>query len=199
MIDTAIRPLDFAAARKAMLDSQLRTSGVNTPLALKRMSAVPREDYVPADAHGYCYMDRSIALPGGGTLAQPVSHGKMLELAHPKLAESVLVVDNSGGYLTALIEPIVAKTATATPSQAADGKVRGTYDLIVIDGAIEACPPALAKRLAEGGRIVTGLVRNGVTALAEGRSTGKDVAFRTTENIALPRLASFDAPKGWSF
>lgn len=199
MIDTAIKPLDFAAARKAMLDSQLRTTGVNAPFVLRRMGTVAREDFAPADTHGFCYMDRSIALPDGGTLAQPASHGKMLALANPKPTDSVLVVDNSAGYLTALIEPLAATVATATPAQAATGKKRGSYDLIVIDGAIEACPAALAKRLADGGRIVTGLIRNGVTSLAEGRSTGKDVVFRTVEDIALPRLAAFDLPKGWSF
>ena len=39
--------LDYAAARKAMLDSQLRTSGVNDAFVLERMGAVPREDFVP--------------------------------------------------------------------------------------------------------------------------------------------------------
>lgn len=199
MIDTPTKPLDFAAARKAMLDSQLRTCGVNAPFVLRRMGSVAREDFAPADAHGFCYMDRSIALPGGATLAQPVAHGKILELAHPKPTDSVLVVDNSAGYLTALIEPLAAKVTTATPQEAAAGKKRGSFDLIVVDGAIEACPPALAKRLASGGRIVCGLVRNGVTSLAEGRSSGKDIAFRTVDAIALPQLAAFDTPKGWSF
>lgn len=199
MIDTATRPLDFAAARKAMLDSQLRTSGVNEPFVLARMGAVAREDYVPAEAQGYCYMDRSIALPGNGTLAQPVSHGKMLTAARPGADESVLVVDNGNGYLTALVEPLAGKCDSVSVEDAAAGKKRGTYDLILVDGAIGTFPAALAKRLADGGRVVTGLIDNGVTRLAVGRMSGKDVAFRNVEDIALPRLAVFDAPKGWSF
>ena len=43
---TSTRP-DYAAARKAMIDSQLRTSGVNETFVLDRMKAVPREDFVP--------------------------------------------------------------------------------------------------------------------------------------------------------
>ena len=39
-----------AAARKAMLDSQLRTSGINAAYALARMGEVAREDFVPAAA-----------------------------------------------------------------------------------------------------------------------------------------------------
>lgn len=199
MIDTATRPLDFAAARKAMLDSQLRTSGVNEPFVLTRMGAVPREDYVAAEARGYCYMDRAIGLPGGGVLAQPVSHGKMLALARPEAHESILVIDNSNGYLSALVSPLVGKCDIATVADAAAGKLRGSYDLILVDGAAEQFPATLAKRLADGGRIVTGLVQNGVIRLATGRVSMGDAVFRVVEDIALPRLAAFDAPKGWSF
>jgi protein-L-isoaspartate(D-aspartate) O-methyltransferase len=199
MIDTATRPLDFAVARRAMLDSQLRTSGVNEPFVLARMNAVAREDYVPAEARGFCYMDRAIPLPGGGTLAQPVAHGKMLMAARPEADEAVLVVDNGNGYLTALVHPLVGKCDTASPEDAIGGKKRGSYDLILIDGAIAAFPAALAKRLAEGGRVVTGRSENGVSRLAIGRMAGKDVAFRNVEDVALPCLAAFDAPKGWSF
>lgn len=199
MIDTATRPLDFAAARKAMLDSQLRTCGVNEPFVLARMAAVAREDHVPAGAQAYCYMDRAIALPDGGTLAQPVAHGKMLQAAHPGPGESVLVIDNGSGYLGALVAPLVGKCDTVPAKDAAAGKLRGSYDLILVDGAIETCPAALAKRLATDGRIVTGRIESGVSRLALGRRIGKDIAFRTIEDIALPRLAAFDLPKGWSF
>ena len=199
MIDTATRPLDFDTARRAMIASQLRTCGVNSPAVLQRMLAVPRENYVPEDAHGFCYMDRSIALDDGGMLAQPVAHAKMLGAAAPKAGESVLVVDNGNGYLSALVAPLCANTKTIAPSEAVSGKTRGTYDLILIDGAIEGCPPALAKRLAENGRIITGLLQGSVTSLAIGKLSGKDIAFRTLENIALARLPAFDNPKGWSF
>lgn len=199
MIDTATRPLDFAAARKAMLDSQLRTCGVNEPGVLARMGAVAREDYVPADAQGFCYMDRAIALPGGGTLAQPVAHGKLLMAASPRPQEAVLVVDNGNGYLTALVEPLAGRCDSVSVEDAAAGKRRGSYDLILVDGAIETFPAALGKRLAEGGRIVTGRIENGVSRLAVGRMAGKDIAWRNVEDVALPRLAPFDAPRGWSF
>jgi protein-L-isoaspartate(D-aspartate) O-methyltransferase len=38
-----------ATARRAMIDSQLRTSGINEEYVLARMLAVPREDFLPAD------------------------------------------------------------------------------------------------------------------------------------------------------
>src|SRR3546814_7707644 len=53
------------AARKAMIDSQLRTSGVNEDFVLARMAAVPREAFVPAEANSVAVMDRALALGEG--------------------------------------------------------------------------------------------------------------------------------------
>ena len=38
---------DFAAARRAMVDSQLRPEGVTDPAVLEAMASVPREQFVP--------------------------------------------------------------------------------------------------------------------------------------------------------
>ena len=46
----AAEPTAYAAARRAMIDSQLRTSGVNEPWVLAAMARVPREDFVPEPA-----------------------------------------------------------------------------------------------------------------------------------------------------
>ena len=40
-------------ARRAMIDSQLRTSGVNAEWVLRRMGAVAREHFVPEGARGF--------------------------------------------------------------------------------------------------------------------------------------------------
>ena len=80
-----------AAARKAMIDSQLRTSGINAPAVLARMGEVPREDFVPAGARGVAYMDRAIALGGGRHLAPPLVQGMMLQEARPTSADKALI------------------------------------------------------------------------------------------------------------
>ena len=43
---------DFAAARRAMVDSQLRPEGVTDPAVLEAMGSVPREQFVPDDSRG---------------------------------------------------------------------------------------------------------------------------------------------------
>ena len=82
------RPLssDFARARKAMIDGQLRVSGVNAGYVLERMGSVAREDFVPEAAKSVAYMDRAIALGDGGFLAAPLVQGQMLERAQPSLS-----------------------------------------------------------------------------------------------------------------
>ena len=191
--------LDYAAARKAMLDSQLRTSGVNDDFVLERMGTVAREDFVPQAAKATAYMDRAIRLESGGFLPAPLFHGAMLAEARPTMDDSVLVIDGGSGYLPALVEPLVAKLDTVTPDKAANGAKRGAYTLVLVDGAIEHVPAALAKLVADGGRIVTGMVERGVTRLATGRKTGKALALLPLAEMGIPRLGAFDRPQSWSF
>lgn len=198
MTTTTTRP-DFAAARKAMLDSQLRTSGVNEAFVLERMGAIAREDFVPEGAKSTAYMDRAIRLEEGGFLPAPLFHGAMLTEARPSLNDSVLVVDAGSGYLPALVGPLVESIDTITPDNAATGGKRGSYSLVLVDGAIEHVPASLAKLVAEGGRIVTGMVERGVTRLATGRRSGKALALLPLAEMGIPRLGAFDRPQGWSF
>ncbi len=191
--------LDYAAARKAMLDSQLRTSGVNDDFVLERMGTVAREDFVPEGAKATAYMDRAIRLESGGFLPAPLFHGAMLAEARPTVDDSVLVIDGGSGYLPALVEPLVAKLDTVTPDKAANGAKRGAYTLVLVDGAIEHVPAALAKLVTDGGRIVTGMVERGVTRLATGRKSGKALALLPLAEMGIPRLGAFDRPQSWSF
>jgi protein-L-isoaspartate(D-aspartate) O-methyltransferase len=185
-------------ARRAMIDSQLRTSGVNEPWLLAAMAGVAREDFVPADMRAAAYIDRAVPLGGGRFLAAPLVHGKMLAEALPTPDDTALLVGDGKGYLAALLRPLVGSLGTLGPAEASTRR-KGAYSLIVIDGAIEALPAALAAQLAEGGRLVTGLVVRGVTRLATGRKAAGEVALLPLAEIGIPVLPEFAAPKRWSF
>lgn len=192
--------IDFSAARKAMIDSQLRTSGVNEPFVLERMNAVPREDFVPAAARSTAYIDRAIPLDNGRRLAAPLFYGMVLTEAKPQADDRVLVVDSGAGYMAELLRPMVASVHTAAPGGALSAQPDGgDFTLLVIDGAVEMIPAALTGQLAQGARIVTGLSANGVTRLAVGRKTGAEAALLPLAEIGIPQLREFDRPKGWSF
>ena len=195
---TTTRP-DFSVARKAMIDSQLRTSGVNEAFVIERMGTVPREDFVPDNAKGTAYMDRAIRLADGGFLPAPLFHGAMLAEARPSSEDRVLVIDGGSGYLPALVEPLVASVEVLSADKAAATKKKGDYTLVLIDGAVEHVPANVAKLVAEEGRIVTGLVERGVTRLATGRKSGKALALLPLAEMGVPRLGAFDKPESWSF
>ncbi len=192
--------MDFAAARRAMIDSQLRTSGVNEPFVLDRMASVAREEHVPQASRAAAYIDRAVPLENGRRLAAPLFYGMLLAEAKPVGEDRALVVDSGAGYLPELLRPLVGDMEIVSPEEAvAASRKRGDFTLLAIDGAVERIPGSLAKRLAEGARAVTGLVRNGVTRLAIGRKSGAEIALLPLAEIGIPRLGEFDAPKGWSF
>ena len=191
---------NLSAARKAMIDSQLRTSGVNEEFVLARMATVAREDYVPEGAKAMAYMDRAIPLGEGRFLSSPLVHGRMLAEAAPNPADRVLVVEGGASYLADLTRPLVAQLDRVSAADAAGAnRKRKTYSLILVDGAIEELPESLAKQLDEGGRIVTGLVLRGVTRLAVGRKVAGNVSLQPLAEIGIPVLHQFDKPKAWSF
>lgn len=190
---------DTQIARRAMIDSQLRTSGVNEEYALARMLAVPREDFLPADKAAQAYIDRAVSLGEQGHLAAPLFYGKLLLEAAPAPTDRVLVVSGGTGYLAALIAPLVGTVTQVSAAEAADLTGAGEYDLVVIDGAIEQLPEGLAAALADNGRIVTGLVLRQVTRLASGRKIAGQVNLQPVEDLGIPVLAAFAEPKRWTF
>jgi protein-L-isoaspartate(D-aspartate) O-methyltransferase len=186
------------AARRAMIDSQLRTSGVNEPWVLAAMASIAREDFVPEPMRDAAYIDRAVPLGGGRFLAEPLVHGRMLAEALPTSADRALLVGDGNGYLAALLRPLVGTLDAVAPGDA-PAKGQGTYSLIVVDGAIGQLPEALAACLAEDGRLVTGLVVRGVTRLAVGRKSASELALLPLAEIGIPVLPELAAPKRWSF
>lgn len=190
---------DTKTARRAMIDSQLRTSGVNEEYVLARMLAVPREDFLPREKTAQAYTDRAVTLGTDGHLAAPLFYGKLLLEAAPAPADRVLVVSGGTSYLAALIAPLVSAVTEVTAAEAATLTGAGEYDLILVDGAIEQLPEGLAAALADDARIVTGLVLRQVTRLAAGRKIAGQVNLVAVEDIGIPVLPAFAAPKRWTF
>jgi protein-L-isoaspartate(D-aspartate) O-methyltransferase len=190
---------DTHLARRAMIDSQLRTSGVNEEYVLARMIAVPREEFLPADKAAQAYIDRAVMLGEAGHLAAPLFYGKLLLEAAPMPDDRVLVVGGGTDYLAALLRPLVAELHQITAAEAVNASGTGAYSLIVIDGAIEQLPDGLAAQLTDEGRIVTGLVLRQVTRLATGRRVAGKVNLQPVEDLGIPALHAFDAPKTWTF
>lgn len=187
-----------AVARQAMIVSQLRTSGVNEHWVLEAMAGVAREDFVPAGMRDAAYIDRAITLENGRQLAAPLFYGRLLAEAAPTRDDKVLLVGEAEGYLAALLRPLVGTLDVVAPAAAKDVTSTG-HTLLVVDGAAEELPEALTASLAEGGRVVTGLVVRKVPRLASGTKTGGTLALLPLAEMGIPVLPELAAPKRWNF
>jgi protein-L-isoaspartate(D-aspartate) O-methyltransferase len=184
-------------ARRAMIDSQLRVSGINDPAILAAFLAVPREDFVPEARRAVAYADRAVALGGDEVLSPALTYGQMLTAAEPAADDSVLVIGNPGGYLAALAGKLAAKvTLVAATGEWAKA---GEHALVLIDGAIEEMPAALADVVSADGSLVTGVVERGVTRLALGRKVGGALALTVLAEADFAPLAAFAPRPKWSF
>lgn len=188
----------LSAARRAMIDSQLRVSGINQDWLVERFLQVPREDHVPVSARGHAYIDRAIPVGKGAALPAPLVQAKLLAEAAPQANDTVLVISPSG-YLAALVEPLVQSVETVSAAEALARHSKAKVSLILIDGAVEALPQGLVDALQDGGRIATGLVLRGVTRLATGQKIDGKVELAPLAEMGIPVLAEFAAPKSWSF
>jgi protein-L-isoaspartate(D-aspartate) O-methyltransferase len=188
----------LSIARRAMIDSQLRVSGINQDWLLARFARVAREDFVPVEARGHAYIDRAIPAANGRAIPAPLAQAMILAEAAPQGGDKVLVISDSG-YLAALVEPLVQSVETVDASAALALHSAGGFTLMLIDGAVAQIPANLVEALADGGRVVAGLAERGVTRLAAGTKQGDAVVLAPSADVGFPVLREFAAPNAWSF
>ncbi len=214
---------DFASMRRVMVESQLRPSDVNDPVVISAMAVTPREDFVPESRRQTAYTDRAVPLGAGGrVLNPPLSTGLMLDRAQLRHDDHVLIIGSATGYLAALLAPLVrsvvaleedASFAGDAASQLssfgnitpASGDLtkghsrKGPYSLIIIDGAVEQLPDTIIKQLDENGRLLTGMVENGVTRIAMGHKRNGTFGLTPFADSDIMALSQFVAPKSYKF
>jgi protein-L-isoaspartate(D-aspartate) O-methyltransferase len=215
---TLHRPIpDFAAAREAMVESQLRPQGVTDRGTLDAMARVERERFLPSHTRPLAYVDRAVAIGDGRFLAAPAVLGQLLTQMMPQRGERALVVGAGTGYSAAVLAEIGLDVVAieSDPSLVVAGKQLGVgiieapleggfakgapYDLILIDGAVETIPDAIIDQLADGGRLGTALVDRGITRLVVGRKAGGAFGILSFGDAGVPALPGFSRPKAFKF
>ena len=211
---------DWATARHKMVESQLRPVGVSDLRLLARFARVERERYVPAEVGALAYADAPVPLGGGRAMNPPMATALLIQAGEPRLADRAMLIGAGTGYAAAILAPLVGTLVTlddgsiASPPGATDdgtvaeritgplteGHAAGApYDLIVIDGAVDAVPDAIVAQMAPGGRLVTGLFENGVGRLCAGRRAGDTLSLRALMEATVVRLPSFASPRAFVF
>jgi len=212
----------FETMRHAMVASQLRTNAVNDTRVVEAMARLPREDFLPEEHRAIAYRDTLLPLAGGRRQNLPLATGRLLTVADVRPTDKVLLIGAAGGYSAALLAGLanavvaveeevslatLARTALAAYAnvELVEGPLEGghaagaPYDVLVVDGAVEVLPEALAMQLAPNGRIVTGLVERGVSRLATGRTVKGGFGLSAFADVDCIRLPGFARPAGFTF
>jgi protein-L-isoaspartate(D-aspartate) O-methyltransferase len=101
--------IDFAAARRMMVDGQVRTSDVTDLSLIAAMLEIPRERFVPADLAELAYLDLDLRVLGGDAkaparyLLKPMVLAKLIQAAAVGPTDHVLDVGCATGYAAAVV------------------------------------------------------------------------------------------------
>ena len=211
-----------AEKRRLMVDRQVRTFDVTDQIVVGRMLDVPREPFVDADSRLLAYSDSAIDLAGEAgprarSLLPPFILARMLQAAEPQPTDRVLDVAGGTGYTAALLAGLVAEVVAVEPDAALSARAKaifaelglanakavsaplpgpdatlGFFDLIFVNGCAEDHLPALAERLAPGGRIIAIVPKtSGSTMAARISGTGDDLSVRPLFDAQAPVIAEF--------
>ena len=157
---------DYAAARRAMVESKLRPIGVTDPAVLAAMGGIERERFVPDDVRPLAYGDRAVALGERRFLPPPSLLGQLLTQMATEPGQRALVVGAGTGYSAAVLahmglevvaiecSPKLAGGARELGIAVVEGPLEAgwrkaaPYRHILIDGAVEAIPDAIVPVIA---------------------------------------------------
>jgi protein-L-isoaspartate(D-aspartate) O-methyltransferase len=170
---------EFAAARRAMVEDQVRRRGVASPRVLEAMLSIPRHEFVPAEFQADAYADKPLPIGEGQTISQPFMVGAMTAALELTGSERVLEIGTGSGYQAAVLSmlaqeviSIESHTSLALAAQErlerlgyanvhvhnGDGSLgfadSAPYDAILITAAAPEIPPLLASQLCDGARLV---------------------------------------------
>lgn len=170
--------MDFATARRNMVEGQLKPNRVADERLLAVMAALPREYFVPERRRAFAYADEDIALGNGRFLIEAMVLGRLIEALAVTPDDKALVIGSGGGYgaavLAGLARSVVALDSDENLMRSAEtawkrlgfgtivpaigaleaGWIRAApYDVILFDGATGRLNDGTLAQLAEGGRL----------------------------------------------
>jgi len=219
---------DFSAARRHMVDGQVRTADVTDLRLLAAMLELPRERFFPDDKASLAYLDLDVPVSAPGQpvrrLLKPMVLAKLIQAAGIAESDAVLDVGCASGYSTALLTHLAGSVVgleedAALARQAADAmswaqlpnaKIvtgplaqgcvgEGPYDVILLQGSAEVIPPALFDQLKNGGRLICVLGRGPQGKAMFYRRADGDISGRPVFDAAAAALPGFAKPPEFVF
>jgi protein-L-isoaspartate(D-aspartate) O-methyltransferase len=214
----------FAEARNNMVDSQIRPNKVNDPRVIAAMRRLPRERFLPRQLAALAYVDEDVPLGDGRVMMEPCIIARLVQLTAVTAGERALVVAAGTGYGAALLASCGARVTALEEAAALQAAARGVlaelapsvslvsgplaagwppgapYDVILIEGAIPAIPPAIGEQLhRETGRLVAVLAGDGMGQAVLAEATAAGLRARPMFDCATAPLRSLLPSQGFVF
>lgn len=205
----------FETMRHAMVASQLRTNAVNDARVVAAMAQVPREQFVTGEARTQVYRDAPVPLGGGRALNLPMATGRLLTEAGIGASDRVLLIGAAGGYTAALLAQLAASVTAVEEDATLAAFARAAlaqyptvelvegplnagapdgapYDLLIIDGAVEAVPAALVEQVrpAAGSRPASSIAASPGWRSARAPRAASAFRISPTSNASSCRFSS---------
>ena len=165
-------------ARQNMIENQVRPWEVLDPRVLDVLSAVRREDFVPAAYRNLAFADVALPLGHGEVMMKPIVEGRALQALGLSSEDRVLEIGTGSGFLTACLSRLAgavtsielhadfAESARARIAASGANNVRievadamrdfttgERYDAVVVTGAVYSLPDRLRSWVAPKGRL----------------------------------------------
>ena len=162
-----------------MVEQQIRTWEVLDPAVLETISAIPRDEFVPAAYRTLAYSDTSIPLGYGEEMMTPKLEARLVQSLNLTAGDRVLEIGTGSGYLTAIMAQLAGHVTSIeiVPSfgesaiskldahgignvhlEQGDGidgwKARDPFEAIVLTGSVATKRPLVERQLTIGGRLV---------------------------------------------
>jgi protein-L-isoaspartate(D-aspartate) O-methyltransferase len=139
--------IDFATARRMMVDGQLRPNDVTDPRILGAMLGTPRERFLPQAKASLAYLDFDLPIlegPDGRPrrrMLKPMLLGRMIQIVGLSETDSVLDVGCGTGYSSAVIAQL-ARTVVGLEEEAtlALAAKENLYGLGITNVSVETGP-----------------------------------------------------------
>jgi protein-L-isoaspartate(D-aspartate) O-methyltransferase len=217
--------MNVEQARFNMIEQQIRPWDVLDTSVLDLLSAVRREDFVPAANQAQAFMDLEIPLGAGRSLLAPRVEARLVQDLSLSKRDSVLLVGAATGYVAALLghkaqrvialesDASLAATARTNLRQAgvnnaevvvADGSqgfaAQAPFDAILLAGSVAQAPQALLDQLKVGGRLLAIVGSEPVMqATLFTRVSESQFSTQALFDTLAPRLAGFAEPSRFQF
>ena len=145
--------IDFAAARRMMVDGQVRTSDVTDLRLISVMQEIPRELFLPESKAALAYLDLDVPVTEAGndtpsrSLLKPMVLAKLLQAADIRAGDHVLDAGCATGYAAAILarlaRSVVALEQDPSLARQAEANLRavGAVNVTVVVGPLTEGSP----------------------------------------------------------